>query len=239
MSNASDGLFAVGSVSQRGASSSKSGGRPPQAPGRIPDLPTAAGGGATASYSDMQGSWVSNASSRASETKRPRRRVVERWICSFARVTAGDSTLTLRRLDERVFRKLATACRSLFVLTRILPSFHMFRRKIPLYMHCYFADPNVVMSPVPEELLTVPSSVGTLTVSLARGRQPRTQPPVVAAGRNLRGSHLMGSGSSSLGGPVDGCRASDGIIVEEGYMLDGVSRIGRSAGEPGTQVFGY
>eukprot|EP00392_Amoebophrya_sp_AT5.2_P014960 g15142.t1 len=148
------------------------------------------------------------------------------------------STLTLRRLDERVFRKLATACRSLFVLTRILPSFHMFRRKIPLYMHCYFADPNVVMCPVPEELLTVPSSVGTLTLSLARGRQPRTQPPVVAAGRNLRGSHLMGTGSSSLGeGLVGGCRASDGIIVEEGYMLDGVSRIGRSAGEPGTQLF--
>ncbi|CAD7942068.1 unnamed protein product [Amoebophrya sp. A120] len=254
---------------------------------------------------DMQASWGahSNASSRASEsTRRPRRRVVERWVCGFGQggpvrsVTAGvapgqrgmsssqsmmsssrynsgsrsaqdhydagtpaasrattttgasprgsvvagtpgttsstaglsslsgstsgtsgqqqPSGLTLRRLDERVMRKLSTACRSLLVLTRVLPSYNMARKKVPLYMHIYFADPNVVLSPVPEELLQVPSSIGTLTFSLARGRQSSVT-------RRMQATTPLIVRNSQLYNQV-----GNKISVSEGYVLDQISHDG-------------
>ncbi|CAD7937390.1 unnamed protein product [Amoebophrya sp. A25] len=198
--------------------------------------------------SQMNRSYVSTASSRGSEPRRqrPRRRVVERWIIAFtqresaqAQVATSQSatphggpghgaasfsqtsSISSRRLDERVMRKLATACRSLLVLTRTLPGFDLFRKKVPLFLHVHFQDAQVALSsPVPEEILAIPCSIGTLTLSLGRGRAPAPG-SILNPTRSLGGSHSMGASAVNAGIRASSSSRAPGSSLYQGTTLVG------------------
>ena len=102
-----------------------------------------------------------------------------------------------RRMDDRVPRKLATACRCLLSLCHILPVYDMvyqskLRKSWGLSLDLKFLDANTVMTPLPEQLLNVPSSAGTLCVWLGQGRLRRVSVPV------QRNSQLLSGGREGL-----------------------------------------